>query len=130
MSWFRQAPGAKSVKILTPLVVSSFRGRLIRQNMSKYVIFCFWRYRKHDRFVICHFSSFSRLLSWLFGNGLYIQVAHDLRKTLSGGQIFGAHCRDQVIIPAFQILPIPLTIECLHEKANVNYLFLEFPMHD
>ena len=90
----------------------------ICQNMS---IFVFWRYMQNDRFVICHCSSFT-LAVWervVCSGGAWF-----------AGQILGAHCRDQVIIIAFQILLIPLTIKSLHERAIVNYVSLNFPMHD
>ena len=81
---FRQAPDAKSVKILTPLVVPSFRGRLIRQNPSESVkIRQFSFFGGTDKTTDLSYVTF-RLLRWLFGNGMYFQVARDLRKQLSG----------------------------------------------
>ena len=48
----------------------------IRQNPSKYV---FWRFRISTYVKYVKF----RLLGWLFGNGLYIQVVRDLLKQLA-----------------------------------------------
>ena len=84
MSLLRQAPGAKSVKILTPLVVSSFCGRLIRQNMSKLVKICqFSFFRGADKTTDLSYDTF-RLLRCLFGSGMYFRVVLDLRKKLPG----------------------------------------------
>ena len=84
----------------------------------------------HAKRQICHMSLFVFYVGCL-GTGCIFGWRVISGNSCQGlGQILGAHCRNQVIIIAFQTLPLPFTITSLHGRANVNNFSFKFPMQD